>query len=141
MNPCPCGHYGIRLRSVPALCRWSRVTEKTSGPLLARIDIHVEVPRVPFEKLSSQCTGEPSAKVREQVEVARAKQGEGFKDISLQTNSDMGHGEIYHFCPIEEASTNLLKAATQQMQLSAWAYHRILKLARTIADLAGAADI
>jgi hypothetical protein len=88
------------------------------------IDIHVEVPRVPFEKLSSQRTGEPFAKVRERVEAARAVQR--FEETTLQTNADsvkpplgMGPAEIRKFCPIDETSTNLLKAAMQQTQLSA----------------------
>jgi magnesium chelatase family protein len=115
--------------------------KKISGPLMDRIDIHVEVPRVPFEKLSSQRTGEPSAKVRERVEAARVVQRKRFEGTMLQTNADMGPAEIRKFCPIDETSTNLLKAAMQQMQLSARAYHRILKLARTIADLAGAEHI
>jgi magnesium chelatase family protein len=106
-----------------------------------RIDIHVEVPRVPFEKLSSKRTGEPSATVRARVEAARAVQRERFSDNCLQTNSDMGPAEIRQFCPLDETSTHLVKAAMQQMHLSARAYHRILKLARTIADLAGCADI
>ena len=115
--------------------------KRISGPLLDRIDIHVEVPRVPFDKLSDKRTGEPSAKVRERVEAARTLQRQRFKDTSLQTNSDMGPAEIRQFCPLDETGANLVKAAMRQMHLSARAYHRILKLARTIADLAGEADI
>jgi magnesium chelatase family protein len=142
MNPCPCGYYGDPVKE--CTCSMSMVKnyqKKISGPLMDRIDIHVEVPRVPFEKLSSKRTGEPSAKVRERVEAARAVQRERFKEICLQTNSDMGPAELRQFCPLDDTSTNLVKAAMQQMQLSARAYHRILKLARTIADLAGEADI
>jgi magnesium chelatase family protein len=142
MNPCPCGHFGDPVKE--CTCSISMVKayqKKISGPLMDRIDIHVEVPRVPFEKLSSQRIGEPSAKVRERVEAARAVQRKRFEGTTLQTNADMGPAEIRKFCPIDETSTNLLKAAMQQMQLSARAYHRILKLARTIADLAGAEQI
>jgi magnesium chelatase family protein len=142
MNPCPCGFYTDPEKE--CTCSISMVKsyqKKISGPLLDRIDIHVEVPRVPFEKLRSDRTGEPSATVRRRVEQARTIQRQRFKDLSLQTNADMGPGEIRQFCPIDEASTNLLKAAMQQMQLSARAYHRILKLARTIADLAGVEDV
>jgi magnesium chelatase family protein len=142
MNPCPCGHYGDPVKE--CTCSLSMVKayqKKISGPLMDRIDIHVEVPRVPFEKLSSQRTGEPSAKVRERVERARAVQRERFEGTTLQTNADMGPAEIRKFCPIDETSTNLLKVAMTQMQLSARAYHRILKLARTIADLAGSEQI
>ena len=106
-----------------------------------RIDIHVEVPRVPFDKLSDKRTGEASATVRERVEAARVVQRERLAGTNLQTNADMGPAEIRQFCPLDEACTNLVKAAMQQMQLSARAYHRILKLARTIADLAGEGDI
>jgi magnesium chelatase family protein len=99
------------------------------------------VPWAPFENLSSKRTGRPSAKVREWIEVARAIQWEGFKGISLQTNTDMGLAEIRQFCQLDATGTNLIRAAMQQLQLSARGYHRILKLARTIADLAESADI
>lgn len=110
-------------------------------PLRVDTLCNVEVPHVPFDKLSDKRTGESSAAVRERVEKARAIQRECFKDCALQTNSDMEPAEICQFCPLDETSTNLVKSAMRQMQLSARAYHRILKLARTIADLAGAADI
>lgn len=142
MNPCPCGFYTDPEKE--CTCSMSMVKnyqKKISGPLLDRIDIHVEVPRVPFDKLSDKRTGETSAAVRERVEAARTIQRERFTDTPLQTNADMGPAEIRQFCPLDEASTNLVKAAMQQMQLSARAYHRILKLARTIADLAGAEGI
>jgi magnesium chelatase family protein len=144
MNPCPCGYFGDSVKE--CTCSMAMVKgyqKKISGPLMDRIDIHVEVPRVPFEKLSSQRVGEPSAKVRERVEAARVVQRKRFEGTTLQTNADMGPAEIRQFCPIDETSTNLLKAAMTQMQLSARAYHRTqsVKLARTIADLAGVADI
>lgn len=142
MNPCPCGFYTDPEKE--CTCSVSMVKsyqKKISGPLMDRIDIHVEVPRVPFDKLSSQRTGETSAAVRDRVEAARTVQRDRFKDTPLQTNADMGPAEIRQFCPLDETSTNLLKAAMQQMQLSARAYHRILKLARTIADLVGAEQI
>ena len=108
---------------------------------MGRIDIHVEVPRVPFEKLSSKRAGESSETVRERVEAARVIQRKRFDGTGLQTNADMGPGEIRQYCVLDETSTNLIKAAMRQMHLSARAYHRILKLARTIADLAGEANI
>lgn len=142
MNPCPCGYFGDSVKECTcSIAMVKAYQKKISGPLMDRIDIHVEVPRVPFEKLSSQRTGEPSAKVRERVEAARAVQRKRFEGTTLQTNADMGPAEIRQFCPIDETSTNLVKAAMQQMQLSARAYHRILKLARTIADLAGSEQI
>ena len=142
MNPCPCGFYSDPEKE--CTCSISMVKnyqKRISGPLLDRIDIHVEVPRVPFEKLSSKRSGEPSATVRERVEIARAVQRERFDDLNLRSNSDMGPAEIRLFCALDPTSTNLLKTAMQQLQLSARAYHRILKLSRTIADLAGEADI
>ncbi len=142
MNPCPCGYYSDPEKE--CTCSISMVKnyqKRISGPLLDRIDIHVEVPRVAFEKLSSKRTGEPSATVRERIEAARTIQRIRFEGMSLQINADMGPAEIRQFCPLDETSTNLVKAAMQQMHLSARAYHRILKLARTIADLAGEADI
>ncbi len=142
MNPCPCGYASDPEKE--CTCSVSMIKsyqKRISGPLLDRIDIHVEVPRVPFEKLSDKRTGESSAIVRERVEKTRAVQRERFKDCTLQTNSDMGPAEIRQFCPLDETGANLVKSAMQQMHLSARAYHRILKLARTIADLAEAADI
>ncbi len=142
MNPCPCGYHSDPEKECTcSITMVKRYQKKISGPLMDRIDIHVEVPRVPFEKLRSQRTGEPSEKVRERIEVARTIQRTRFEGTDLQINADMGPGEIRRFCPVDETSTNLLKAAMQQMQLSARAYHRILKLARTIADLAGETDI
>jgi magnesium chelatase family protein len=142
MNPCPCGYATDSEKE--CTCSVSMIKsyqKRISGPLLDRIDIHVEVPRVPFDKLSDKRTGEPSAKVRERVEAARATQRERFKGTTLQTNSDMGPAEIRKFCQLDATGANLLKAAMQQMQLSARAYHRILKLARTTADLAREANI
>jgi magnesium chelatase family protein len=142
MNPCPCGHFGDPVKECTcSIAMVKAYQKKISGPLMDRIDIHVEVPRVPFEKLSDKRTSEPSVVVRERVEKARSIQRERFKDTNLQINADMGPAEIRKFCPIDDTSTNLLKAAMTQMQLSARAYHRILKLARTIADLAGSEQI
>ncbi len=118
-----------------------RYQHRISGPLLDRIDIHVEVPRVDYEKLSSDRVGEPSAKIRERVERARERQRARFGGAQLQSNGDMGPSEVRKFCVVDDAGKNLLRAAMQQMQMSARAYHRTLKLARTIADLAGCDEI
>jgi len=142
MNPCPCGFYTDPEKE--CTCSISMVKnyqKKISGPLLDRIDIHVDVPRVPFEKLSDKRTGEPSATVRDRVERARTRQRERFKSTAFHTNSDMGPGELRRFCVLDETGTSLIKTAMRQLHLSARAYHRILKLARTIADLAGSEDI
>ncbi len=113
-----------------------RYQNRISGPLLDRIDNHVEVPRVDYEKLSGDRMGELSSTIRERVEQARERQRVRFGGTPLQCNGDMGPGEVRKFCVIDDAGKNLLRAAMQQMQMSARAYHRILKLARTIADLA-----
>jgi magnesium chelatase family protein len=150
MNPCPCGYWGDPEKECTcSMTMVSRYQKRISGPLLDRIDIHVEVPRVDYEKLSSDRLGEPSAAVRKRVEAARERQRLRFAGTSegkhtglpLQCNADMGPAEIRQFCLVDEAGKSLLKAAMQQMHLSARAYHRILKLARTIADLAGSQTI
>ncbi len=140
--PCPCGYWGDPTKEcTDSLAQVMRYQNRISGPLLDRIDIHVEVPRVDYEKLSSNRMGEPSAKIRERVQDARERQGARFAGTNLQCNGDMGPGEVRRFCVTDEAGRSLLRAAMQQMQMSARAYHRILKLARTIADLGGSDKI
>ena len=124
----------------------SRYQKRISGPLLDRIDIHIEVPRVEAtlrvdEKLSDDRLGEPSAAIRKRVEVARARQAARFEGTRMLANADMGSGEVRDYCRLDDAGKSLLKAAMQQLHMSARAYHRILKLARTIADLAGSEEI
>jgi magnesium chelatase family protein len=142
MNPCPCGYLGDPARD--CVCSESTITryqKKISGPLLDRIDIHMDVPRVDYEKLSDSRRGESSSVIRARVEAARELQTERFRGTSLRTNSDMGAKEVQHFCTLDGAGDTLMRAAMHQLQLSARSYHRILKLARTIADLAGAGEI
>ena len=116
----------------------TRYQKRISGPLLDRIDIHVEVPRVDYEKLSDDRLGESSESVRERVEKARACQRQRFAGTKLTSNADMGPAEVRAHCAIDETGRSLLRSAMSQLQLSARAFHRILKVARTIADLAGA---
>ena len=106
-----------------------------------RIDIHTEVPRVEYEVLSDQRLGEPSANIRARVETARQRQRERFVDLEISTNADMRPGEVRIFCQLDQTGSSLMRSAMSQMQLSARAYHRVLKLSRTIADLAGEDDI
>ncbi len=137
MNPCPCGYANDPFKECtcsPVVV--SRYQKRISGPLLDRIDIHVEVPRVDFDKLSDDRRGEPSSVIRARVEAARERQRQRFAGTHLRTNADMGVAEVRTFCRIDDAGRSLLGAAMRQLQLSARAYHRILKLARTIADLA-----
>lgn len=148
MNPCPCGYYGDPVK--PCTCSPAVVTKyqkRISGPLLDRIDIHVEVPRVEYEKLAQTRPGESSAAVRARVEAARERQRRRFAALSAETgrpitcNAEMRPAEIRKFCVLDETGQALMQAAMNQMQLSARAYHRVLKLARTIADLAGSESI
>jgi magnesium chelatase family protein len=143
MNPCPCGYFGDPVKECTCSMQMiSRYQKRISGPLLDRIDIHIEVPRVEYDKLSDERTGEPSAAIRDRVEAARERQRERFAGSErLLANGDMGPAEIREICILDEAGKGLLRAAMEQLQLSARAYHRILKLARTIADLAGAESI
>jgi magnesium chelatase family protein len=115
----------------------ARYQKRISGPLLDRIDIHVEVPRVDYEKLADKRQAETSAAIRLRVQAARERQLERFKGRKLTCNTEMGPNEVREFCQTDASGEKLLKAATQQLHLSARAYHRVLKLARTIADLAG----
>lgn len=141
MNPCPCGYYGDTQKE--CTCSMGivmRYQQRISGPLMDRIDLHIDVPRVPFQKLAALESGELSATVRRRVEAARQIQHQRFLSqgkAHMLVNGDMGPAEVQHFCAIDEQGRNLMRAAMQQMNLSARAYHRVLKLARTIADLAG----
>ena len=143
MNPCPCGYYGDPVKECtcsPTVIR--RYQQRLSGPMIDRIDIHVDVPRVDYDKLTDNRRGEPSSVIRGRVEAARQRQRERFREESrLQANADMGASDIRRFCQPEAAGKQLLDTTLRKMQLSARAYHRILKLSRTIADLAGSETI
>ena len=145
LNPCPCGYYGDdRQQCTCSMAMVQRYQKRISGPLMDRIDIHLEVQRVPFQKLSGVENGEGSQSIRQRVEQARAIQVARFTPLgkaSVLVNGDMGPAEVQQFCLLDDAGRNLMRAATQQMNLSARAYHRVLKLSRTIADLAGAPEI
>jgi magnesium chelatase family protein len=120
----------------------TRYQQRVSGPLLDRFDIHVEVPRVQYEKLSSDRLGEPSSAIRARVMAARERQARRFRGHGrCTTNADMGAAEIRQHCGLDGAGQSLMKAAVRQLNLSARGYHRVLKLARTIADLAGSEPI
>jgi magnesium chelatase family protein len=140
MNPCPCGNYGDPVKAcVCSESTVSRYQRRISGPLLDRIDIFVEVPRIDYEKLSSLAPGENSATVRERVEAARSAQNLRFSETTTRCNAEMSPAEVRDFCQtrLDDGARSLLKLATSQLSLSARAFHRILKVARTIADLAG----
>ncbi len=139
---CPCGFFGDPVRE--CRCSHSTVTryqKRISGPLLDRIDIHIEVPRVEYEKLAEKRGGESSAAVRERVTAARKRQEARYRGTGLHTNADMGPKELRQHAALDDTAEALLGSAVRQMGLSARAYHRVLKLARTIADLAAEEQI
>ncbi len=129
----------------------AKYQKRISGPMLDRIDIHVEVPRVEYDKLTNTRLGESSTTIRQRVEHARQRQIERFSQngnnpeenqkLFMTSNADMGVGEIRKFCKLDDAGETLMRAAMRQLQLSARAFHRVLKIARTIADLAGSEPI
>ncbi len=126
---CPCGYFGDQTRA--CTCSSSAVTryqKRISGPLLDRIDIHLEVPRVDYEQLADRRAGEASAEVRARVEAARRVQAERFAGTDVHTNADMGPGEVQQWVRLDAAGEQLMAAAVRQLALSARAYHRVLKL-------------
>ena len=142
MNPCPCGFFNDPTRDchcTPGVIQ--RYVSKISGPLLDRIDIHIDVPAVKYRELRSEQSAESSEAIRGRVEHARATQLERFRDDGIYANAQMSTRLIRRHCPIDEASEKLLEAAITRMGLSARAHDRILKVARTIADLDGSAAI
>ncbi|HLB46535.1 MAG TPA: ATP-binding protein, partial [Anaerolineales bacterium] len=141
MNPCPCGYWGDSVKEctcAPAVV--TRYQKRISGPLLDRIDIHVEVPRVDHIKLTDARLGEDSAAIRARVDTARQIQRRRFGSDAA-ANADMRPADVRAHCKLDDAGMSLVRAAMAQLQLSARAFHRILKLARTIADLAGSDSI
>ncbi len=135
-NPCPCGYASdpdIHCTCSPVMI--NRYQKKISGPLLDRIDLHVEVPRVEFEKLSTDELAESSKKIQNRVTAARERQQFRLKNTPHRTNNDMTNRDIQQFCKLETDSVQLMREAVNRLHLSARSYHRMLKLARTIADL------
>ena len=144
MNPCPCGYYGDSKRSCSCPeVQVSRYQRKVSGPLLDRLDLFVDVPRVEYAELTGEPTGEHSETVRDRVIRARALQQQRLVGTPFVTNSDMGPSEVRRFCqdPLTDEAKPLLATATERLGLSARAFHRVLKVARTIADLDGSEEI
>ena len=142
MNPCPCGYHTHPTKE--CTCSPSTVTryqKRISGPLLDRVDVFVEVPPVEYEKLIEEGQAEDSSGPRMRVEEARKIQGERFKESGFFCNSEMGPAEVWKFCQLDDGAKGLLQTATQRLNLSARAFHRILKVSRTIADLEGAEGI
>lgn len=142
MNPCPCGFFNDLAVSCTCTPRQIRqYLQRISGPLLDRVDIHVEVPRLKQDELMLKAEGEPSAAIRERVRKARQLQGDRYREVGIFTNAQMHTKQIREYCKVSDSVRNILRAAISQLNLSARAYDRILKVSRTIADLAGSEDI
>jgi magnesium chelatase family protein len=143
MNPCPCGYFtdpGKECTCQPGIIQ--KYLTRISGPLLDRIDLHIEVPAVRYRELSSAESGEPSSAIRERVGRARQIQADRFRGRrGMFANADMQPRDIRQFCKLTPDGNELLRMAITKIGLSARAYDRILKVGRTIADLGGAEDI
>ncbi len=142
MNPCPCGYLGDpkhECRCTPTQIQ--RYRSRISGPLLDRIDIHIEAPALSLGELRSEQPAESSSAIRDRIEAARTRQQARFANSRITANARMTQGQIRRHCPVDRALGDLLQQAMEQLSLSARAYDRILKVARTIADLAGAEHI
>jgi len=142
MNPCKCGHFN----DLKSSCRCSTTQlhsyrSKISGPLLDRIDIHIEVPAVRYQELSSNLPAETSAQIKERVDKARVIQRERLKDEGILCNALMSHKQVRKFCTLGKEEGELLKMAMTELNFSARAYDKILKVSRTIADLSGSENI
>jgi magnesium chelatase family protein len=142
MNPCPCGYYSDPNNectcTIPQIQRYR---SKISGPLMDRIDIHIEVPAVKYRDLANRHAGESSRDIKKRVDAARKIQLNRFKGIKIYSNAQMTNRHIKKFCQIDEDSQKLLEMAIDKFGLSARAYTRILKVARTIADIEGKENI
>ena len=142
MNPCPCGFHNHPVKECSCSpSTVARYQKKISGPLMDRVDVFVEVPPVEYEKLLESGTTGDSSAPRQRVEQARELQRERFRDNGFLCNSEMGPAEVWEHCEMEDGARSLLQTAAQRLALSARAFHRVLKVSRTIADLEGAATI
>lgn len=141
-NPCPCGHYGDPVKECTCLPgQVSRYQKRLSGPILDRIDIFVNVPAVKTRDLVNLPSAEPSKEIKKRVQKARDKQLARFEKLGIVSNAEMTTRQVKEFCVLDQESKSLLATAINKLQLSARGYHRVLKVARTIADLDGAKEI
>ena len=141
MNPCPCGNYGSEETCVCTRGAIEKYMSKISGPLLDRIDIQIEVNKVKYQEIKKDTQREKSEIIRERVNKARRIQLERYSNSSIYSNSEMTPSLIEKYCKLDERSENLLKGAFEKLKLSARAYNKILKVARTIADLRDSKNI
>lgn len=138
MNPCPCGYYGDREHNCECTPTQIRhYTRKLSGPLLDRFDIQIQVPRVSYQELTAVRKSEGSAQIRQRVMEARERQLYRFKELDIVCNGQLSHGMLPKYCPMTTEAEKLLEVAFHQRQMSARSYDRLVKVARTIGDLAG----
>lgn len=141
-NPCTCGFFGDETRACTCMPHMiTRYQKRISGPILDRIDIHITVPAVKVEKLTSKFQAEPSAKIQARVQKARDIQIKRFKGLPIKSNAEMGSKIMRQFAALDDQSILLLKQAISKLNLSARAFHRVIKIARTIADLEGSVKI
>jgi len=141
-NPCPCGYLGDESHN--CICSSTEIVryrKRISGPILDRIDIHLEVPRIKYKKMVSKIKHESSKRIRRRVEAARRQQVLRFLKAGIKTNAEMGIKEIKKFCRVDKDCEKLLESAMDSLGLSARGYHRSLKIARTIADLSRSKNI
>jgi magnesium chelatase family protein len=142
LNPCPCGYLGdSRHQCVCSPSQIHRYRQRVSGPLLDRIDIHVEVPAVPYKDLSNKFCGEPSEKIRNRLQKARHTQISRFKEDNIYSNAKMRSKHLKKYCILNPDAQRIIETAMQKLGLSARAYTRIIKVSRTVADLAGSVKI
>ncbi len=142
LNPCKCGFHGDPFHQ--CLCSPHQIQtyrSKVSGPLMDRIDIHLEVPAIKFNEISSNVQGEPSAAIRDRVTRARSMQQDRFRSDGIYANAQMKPKHIRKYCAIGDDCQSLMEKAMNRLGLSARAYNRVLKVARTIADLEGSREI
>jgi magnesium chelatase family protein len=135
-NPCPCGFFGDETRN--CVCTPSTITryqKRISGPILDRIDIHISVPMLKPSKLTERYQSESSRLIQKRVQTAREKQLKRFKGLKITSNAEMNNKQLKAFCNLDQQSILLLKQAISKLNLSARAFHRVIKIARTIADL------
>jgi magnesium chelatase family protein len=138
MNPCPCGHATDPVKQ--CICspgQISKYKRKISGPLMDRIDLHIEIPPVKYDRLATEKVGEESKAVKDRVERARQVQRDRFKNEKINANSEMNLQQMKKYCQLDSEGQQILKTAVNNLHLSARSYHRVLKISRTIADLAG----
>lgn len=141
MNPCPCGFFPDRNRCTCSENEIKNYLNRISGPILDRIDVTIEAPRVDIRQLSAHGKNESTAVIRERVMAARRCQERRYRGTRYRFNSELGAGDIKKYCALGSKEQEMLEQVFQQMKLSARAYHKIIKVARTIADLDGAEEI